>query len=147
HPAADGAGVDLRNRHLRPVDVELELPEPGLPDLPGGSDGDLVPLDGPALRRHLPRQAGIPAAIRGSANLTDALAVFERCRRHRRLDRRRARDVQDAVESRSLLELELALVARNHDRGLRADRSGHLRRKRVDASARGADTYVDPDRV
>src|SRR5207244_7070861 len=61
-PDADGAVVDLRGRDLQSVGRREQQPACVLA-LPGSGDGDLVRLDGVALRRHLPRQARISREV------------------------------------------------------------------------------------
>jgi Amino acid permease len=60
---ADRPLIAVRRRALQPVGERGQQPE-GVLVAPGGGDRDLVPLDGAPLRRHLPRQAGLPGGVR-----------------------------------------------------------------------------------
>jgi amino acid transporter len=106
--------------------------EQDLLDAPGRGHRDLVHLDGPLVRRHLPREARVPTEVRGGARGARLGALRERARRDRGIDRRHRGDLLHPM-GHAVDDAQLARVARDHRDRVRARRDRHLRDQRVHA--------------
>src|SRR5581483_6148251 len=145
HPHADRALLALRRRGLQPGSRQRQHAE-GLLALPGGGDRDLVRLDGAAVRGRLPRQAGVPAQVRGGPRRAPVRPVRGRRRRDARLGVRRLRDlpqpVDVAVLRRPLADLAggaLRRVDRSRGRAVRGQRRDEPAAVRRRGAGDGAD--------
>ena len=131
---ADGALVAVRHRGLQPRAWQRQHAE-GLLALPGGRDRHLVPLDGAAVRGHLPRQTRLPREVRGGPRRASVPALRERRGRNPRFGVRRLRHLPQSLDAAVSLE-QLAPVARVAVRGVGPDGGRDLRDQRTRPSAR-----------